>query len=476
MNHLTKHALSTILLLPSVLWAAPPAQPNIVFILVDDLRWDELGCTGHPYVRTPVIDRLADEGVLFRNAFATTPLCSPSRATILTGQYAHTHGIIDNTDRSAASHRLETFPQALQRSGYDTAFVGKWHMGNDASPRPGFSFWVGLEGQGSSNDSKVNKNGESVSTMGYVTDMLTAQALEFLATPRKAPFLLFLSHKALHPETVQRSDGSLSDPSASTFVPAERHARLYDKAPIPRRPNAQDKLEDKVALQQQIPGLPPLGPATGSSDAAILGRQRMLAAIDDSLGRILHELETQGKLDQTIVVLTSDHGYFYGEHGLSVERRLAYEESIRIPLLMRYPPLIGENTEREQMVLTIDLAPTLLELAHAPTSPALQGASLVPLFSRADASSRQAFLIEYYSDKVFPRMKNMGYQAVRTTEWKLIHYLDQQDADELYDLSSDPFEMRNLVHSPGAASDLGKMREELSRQLHITQAPSRASK
>src|SRR5436305_7880123 len=152
--------------------AADAPRPNIIFILVDDLRWDDLGCAGHPFSRTPNIDRIAHEGAMFRNAFATTPLCSPSRASILTGEYAHVHGIVDNTERSAQSHQLKTFPQELQKAGYETAFFGKWHMGNDNSPRDGFNRWYCLQGQGSTFDPLVKDDGHNVQTHGYVTDIL----------------------------------------------------------------------------------------------------------------------------------------------------------------------------------------------------------------------------------------------------------------------------------------------------------------
>ncbi|MFN9914361.1 MAG: sulfatase-like hydrolase/transferase, partial [Pirellulaceae bacterium] len=323
--------------------------PNIVFILADDVRWDDLGCTGHPFSQTPHLDRLAREGMLFRQAFATTPLCSPSRASFLTGRYPHQHGIIDNTDRSPASHRLLTFPRHFQQHGYETAFIGKWHMGNDDSRRPGFDHWVCLKGQGSSWDPELNVNGVPQKTSGHVTDVLAEQALAFLKKPHAQPFLLYLAHKAVHPETVQLADGSLSDPQASNFVPAERHAKLYAGQVVPRRPNAQAP-RGKPLLQRPIAGLPPLGEKTGSSDEAILGRLRMLAGIDDSVGLILDALRATAALDDTVVVFTSDHGYFYGEHGLSVERRFAYEEAIRIPLWVRYPPRITAGTTCEQLV------------------------------------------------------------------------------------------------------------------------------
>lgn len=445
-------------------------RPNILFILADDVRWDDLGCMGHPFSRTPHIDRLAREGMTFRNAFATTPLCSPSRASFLTGLYPHTHRITDNTDRSTASHKLATFPQSLQRAGYETACLGKWHMGNDDSRRPGFDHWTCLKGQGSTFDPELNEDGNAVKTSGYVTDILTERAVAFVKRPHTKPFLLWFAHKAVHPETIQRADGSLSDPNASNFIPAPRHKNLYASVKVPRRPNCADTLESKPALRREIPGLPPLGPATGSSDESILGRLRMLAAVDDSTGELLRALEATGQLDRTLVVFTSDHGYFYGEHGLSVERRLAYEEAIRIPLLLRYPPLIQRASKRDQLVLSLDLAPTLLELANSPGSGGLHGRSLVPLLQRDGPAVRSAFLIEHFSDNVFPRVAKMGYQAVRTDRWKLIHYVDLPDMDELYDLRTDPYELKNLIGDPRAAGDHRRLVEELTRQLTITGA------
>lgn len=445
--------------------AAPAVdRPNIVFILTDDVRWDDLGCTGHPFSKTPNIDRIAREGMMFRNAFATTVICSPSRASILTGLHSRAHGIIDNTDRSAASHRLATFPQWLQRAGYETAFVGKWHMGNDDTRRPGFDHWVCLKGQGSTLDPTLNVDGAEVKTTGYVSDLLSERALAFLRAPHAKPFLLFYATKAVHPESVQRADGSLSDPTLSNFIPAERHKALYTGAKVPRRPNY-GAPEHKPALQRPIPGLPPLGPETGSSDEVILNRLRMLAAVDESVGEVFKALEAAGQLDRTLIIFTSDHGYFYGEHGLSVERRLAYEEGIRIPLLLRHPPLIKAGTRRNQMVLTLDVAPTLLELAGAPVPPGLHGKSLVPLFSTNAPTWRDSFLVEHFSDNVFPRTRQMGYQAIRTEGWKLIHYVDLSDSDELYDLNRDPYEMRNLVGNPRVADDLRGLQQELARLL-----------
>ncbi len=457
--------LAFVLLHPTLGFAAP----NIVFILVDDLRWDDLGCAGNDFVSTPNIDRIAREGAQFQNAFATTPLCSPSRGSILTGQFARVHGITDNTDRSEQSHRLKTFPQELQRSGYETAYVGKWHMGNDNTQRPGFDRWFCLTGQGTSFDPVVNDDGKEVQRTGYVTDVLNEESVKFLRAKHAKPFMLYLSHKAIHPETYQGPDGKLSDPTLSNFIPAPRHKELYSDAKITRRPSAGVPPTDKPALQQKIDGLPPLGPETGSSDTVILNRLRMLKAVDEGVGEIVKALEESGELDNTLIVVAGDHGYFYGEHGLSIERRLAFEESIRIPLIMRYPPLIAAASEPAPLVQTIDLAPTFVELGGGDSQPAYQGRSLLPLLKGEDpADWRHAVLVEYFSDTVFPRMKQMGYEAVRGERWKYIHFTDQQGMDELYDLQSDPYELHNLVDNPDSAGELAEMKGELKQLLEST--------
>ncbi len=458
------------LLAPIALAAADAsARPNIVFIIVDDLRWDDLACTGHPFVKSPNIDRIAREGVVFKNAFATTPLCSPSRATFLTGLYAHTHGVTDNTNHDALSHRLETFLLLLKRSGYATAFLGKWHMGTDDSPRPGIDQWVSFKGQGQFLDPEINVNGKPEKVKGYATDILNDRAVEFLKRKHDKPFVLYLSHKAVHPNLEQRPDGSVTDPTAANFVPAERHKNLYADATIPRRPNALvDRLEGKPALMQKVGDLPPLSRATGTSDAVIRDRLRMVMSVDEGVGQIFKTLEDTKQLDNTLIVLTSDHGYFYGEHGLSVERRLAYEEAIRIPLLMRYPPLIKAGTTLDQFVLSVDMAPTLLDLAGAPVPAKLHGKSVVPLLKGEKIPWRKAFLIEYFSDTTFPRMHKMGYQAVRTDRWKYIRYTDQKGMDELYNLQTDPYEMKNRIDEPKAKTILQAMQMEIARLLRET--------
>jgi len=440
--------------------------PNIVVILVDDLRWDDIGVAGHPFVDTPAIDRLASEGARFPNAFATTPLCSPSRASILTGQYVHTNGIIDNTARDSASHRLSTFALPLAQAGYATAFIGKWHMGNDDTRRPGWTHWVAMKGQGEAINPRLNVDGERIEVPGYVTDVLTDYTVNFMRRSQGKPFMVFLAHKALHPNVVQRDDGSVAEVQGQSagFIPAERHRGRYAQAVVPRRRNATVPLAKKPALQRPIDNLPALGPASGGTPAKdVRDRLEMLLGVDESLARIEQTLREMGELDNTVLILTSDHGYFYGEHGLNEERRLAYEETARIPLIIRYPRLARAGATPTQMVQTIDLAPTVLELAGIPDTVTRHGTSLVPLLDGSATAWRSSVLIEYYSDRVFPRIRDMGYQAVRTERYKYIQYVELPGMDELYDLEADPFELDNLMGSEAGRRLLPDLQAELSR-------------
>lgn len=447
------------------------SRPNVVVVLVDDMRWDDFGAGGHPFVETPNIDRIANEGARFTNAFASTPLCSPSRAAFLTGLYAHTNGIEDNLARNETSHQLPTFPRQLQADGYATAFIGKWHMGNDDSPRPGFDRWVAMRGQGEAVDPVLNIDGTRTPTPGYVTDVLTDFSVTFIEEKRDAPFLLYLSHKAMHPNIFQADDGSSGALTGqpSGFVAAERHRGRYASAVIERRPNASAAIQGKPALQRAIDGLPPLQPGGGTGDDTIKGRLEMLLGVDDSLGRIMKTLEAMGQLDNTIIVVAGDHGYFYGEHGLGGERRLAYEESARIPILVRYPRLIQAGITPAGLVMNVDLAPTLLELGKSTPARPLHGRSLVPLLAgQTPADWRQSILVEYYSDTVFQRIVRMGYKAVRTDRHKYIDYLELEGMNELYDLQADPYELTNVIGDPAYADTLVMMKAELQTLLDTT--------
>jgi N-acetylglucosamine-6-sulfatase len=443
--------------------AAPRRRPNIVFILVDDLRYDELGCTGHPFAHTPAADRLAREGANFGNAFATTPLCSPSRAAFLTGTYSHTSGVVDNVARDALSHRLVTWPRLLHDAGYRTGFLGKWHMGNDDSPRPGFDRWVSFRGQGECNDPELNIDGRNTSSRGYVTDILTRHAVDFIEQQSSEPFCLYLAHKAIHPNIQQRNDGSINVASvnaAENFIPAERHRSLYSGKVPPRRANYFKLPDHKPALQQAASA--PACSESATDDATILARMRMMKAVDESTGAILDTLERKRVLDDTLIIFTSDHGYFYGEHCLGAERRLAYEESIRIPVLVRYPASFRAGSRPANFVLSVDAGATALALAGVTPPQPFHGK---PLWWKPH---RDAVLIEYFSDTVFPHIRRMAYYAVRTGRWKYIHYRELENADELYDLRRDPFELNNLIRDRSAP--LAQLQERLKVLLAETGA------
>lgn len=428
--------------------AAPP-RPNFVFILVDDLRKAALSSEGHPFSRTPNIDRIGREGMTFVNAFVTTPVCTPSRASFLTGQYAHTNGVRKNTRYEELSHRLVTFPRLLHEAGYESAYIGKWHMGQDDSPRPGFDRWVSFKGQGAYDDPALNVDGKQVGAKGYMTDVLTEHAVEFLRRGRAKPFVLYLAHKAVH----------------GPFTPAERHKRLFADRPIPRAPSAATPgaptvpgdLEGKPALKKSDTPSP--------TDEAIRNQLRALVAVDEGVGRVLQALEETEQLKDTMVIFSSDHGYFWGEHGLG-EKRLAYDEALRVPLLVRYPPLVRAGARNERFVVSIDIAPTLLELAGVTIPPNLQGRSLAPLLKgQAPTDWRTSTLAEFEPTRQEPFP---AWQSARTAGWKFIHYPGREGFDELYDLERDRFEMKNLISEPRAGADLKTMREELSKLLEET--------
>jgi N-acetylglucosamine-6-sulfatase len=429
--------------------AAPPRRPNFVFILLDDQRWDSLSCLGHPFLKTPHIDRIGNEGVIFRNFFVTTPLCSPSRASFLTGRYVHSHGVTGNGDNNEVSHRLVTWPRLLRDAGYETGYVGKWHMGNDDSPRPGIDYWVSFRGQGQYIDPVLNVNGTAAKAPGYVTDLLSDHAVNFLRRPHSKPFALYLAHKAVH----------------GPFTPAGRHKDLYASDPIPRRPNCSDTLEGKPALTRGVQDRPARRKGIPNNEQLIRNQLRCIQAVDDGVGRVLQTLEETRQLDNTVIVYASDNGYFWGEHGLG-DKRWSYEESIRDPLLVRYPRLIKAGSKATADALNIDIGPTMLELAGVRAPKEMQGRSLVPVLRGNARNWRQSFLIEYFAEKAYPRTPS--WQGVRTPRWKYTHYAELPGMDELYDIEADPCEMKNRIADPAAASALKQMQAELQRLVRET--------
>lgn len=418
--------------------------PNFVFILTDDQRYDTLSCAGHPFLHTPRLDRLARDGAFFENAFVTTALCSPSRASFLTGQYAHRHGVRDNNTPFPAEAR--TFPRILQEHGYRTAFIGKWHMGTQEGPQPGFDHWVSFPGQGVYRNPVLNINGETKRVPGYITDILTDLAVQWLRERSAGPFCLCLSHKAVH----------------SDFIPAHRHSGLFTDAVIEPPASIHDTLEGKPEWLRQVKRA---GPGAEYREMAELVRNycRCLAAVDESVGRVMRTLQDGGVLDNTLVVFAGDNGFFFGEHGLS-DKRAMYEEAIRIPLLMHFPALIRPGTRIREMALNIDLCPTLLDLAGLAIPGDVQGRSLRPLLAGRKIPWRDEFLYEY--DWEPDARRRPAIRGVRTERWKYIEYPGSANISELYDLRSDPLELHNIVYfQPGTRIE-AEMKERLG---HLTQ-------
>jgi arylsulfatase A-like enzyme len=446
----------------AVVAETPTRPPNIIFVMVDDMRWDQLGLAGHPFAKTPHLDRIGREGIMFTDAFVTTPLCSPSRASFLTGQYPHKHRIINN-DRnglSLISHKLVTFPQLLRRKGYETAFIGKWHMGEDDTRRPGFDLWVSFRGQGLFLDPVVNINGQREQCTGYMTDLLNGWAVDWLKQKHDKPFMMFLSHKAVH----------------RPFLPAKRHESLYANQTFTPPILSEEDVAGKPAMTRDVPPVDirrvvgaspePSEPRYGRGEdpeSIFLDHLRCLSSVDDGMGMIFDTLEQSGQLDDTLIIFASDNGYLFGEHGEFMNKRVAYDESLRVPLLMRYPKRIKPSTICHELALNVDLAPTLYDLLDITPPIAMHGASLMPLLQDPKTPVREEFLAEHFLEKCSPRYAE--WQAVRSKEWKYIHYPDLENMDELYHLKQDPGEVKNVVHSPEHQTQLQKMKEKLLELL-----------
>jgi len=430
-------------------------RPNFIFILVDELRHDALGCAGHPFVRTPNIDALAATGIRFANAFCTTSFCSPSRAGFLTGLHSRRHGVLNN---HMAFPRQRTFASALQEAGYGTAFIGKWHMGPDSDqPQKGFDHWVSFKGQGVFNDPVFNIDGEEVERTGYITDLLTEYAESWLRSAKGSPFCLYLSHKAVH----------------GPFTPAARHATDYADARIDLPASVDDSLEGKPdGLKARAKATPRFrAPDRLQKHADYLRNYyRCLNAVDDSVGHLHALLEELELVDDTWVVFAGDNGHMFGEHGVD-DKRWAYEESLRIPLLATGPGIVSPGSVVEEMVQNIDLAPTLLDIAEAGgTELPFDGVSLRPLLEGRSTTPRTSIFYEYFTDKSSARVPHV--QAVRTADLKLIRYPDSEDSPELYDLKQDPQEVHNRVSDSAYRSDRERLEVLLQSYLKQLEEPS----
>lgn len=473
---------STSFQLPEIAKSGKPR--NVVFILSDDHRFDYMGFTGKvPWLKTPNMDRMAAEGAYIKNAFVSTSLCSPSRASILTGLYSHTHKVVNVDDSAPLPEGLIFFPQYLQKAGYQTGFFGKWHIGNDFGPQPGFDHWEGLKGQGEYYNPRINLNGvwTQYEDSTYVTDLLTEHAIDFMKKQVRAekPFFVYLSHKGVH----------------GHFFPAKRHKGCYagNKLVLPETFNS-----PYYGIKQ----LPSIDPETGKPahgtkyygenmfpdwvknqresfhgvEYAYHGRKppwmdqtvdycETLMSVDESIGSVLDYLKDAGIDDNTMVIYMGDNGFAWGEHGL-IDKRQFYEESVRVPMLTWCPGLFRGGQVLEKMVQNVDIAPTILACAGLDKAENMVGNSFIPLLQGKDIQWRSQIFYEYFWQYDFPQTPTM--YGVRTDRYKYISYYGIWDTNEFYDLKEDPNEIHNLIGVPELQDTIKQLNHDLYDWLEST--------
>ena len=416
-------------------------RPNILFILSDDHAAHAVSAYGSRINRTPNIDRLARDGALFRNCFAVNSICAPSRASILTGAYGHSSGVTTNAGRLRPD--LATFPKLLREAGYATALVGKWHL---KDPPEGFDHWCVLPGQGAYFNPAMIANGEKQRFSGYVSEVITEEALRWLGQRDSGkPFCLLVHHKASH----------------ANWEPGPRYADLFRDAPIPEPTTFDDDYATRgqairshrlfvgpklweLHYQRRFGQIPAM-----VSDEEVRGwvyqrfitdYLRCVASVDESVGRLLDYVDAAGLAEDTMVVYSSDQGFFLGDHGL-YDKRFMYEESIRMPLLVRWPGKTRGGTEVDPIVLNVDFAPTLLDVARISPPETMQGRSFATLLPGERPSDWRRAMYYRFCEQAY----GIGpHEGVRTARYKLIHYLYGDNAWELYDLKQDPDELHNV--------------------------------
>ena len=461
-------------------------RPNIIYIMTDDQTVNQMSCYGHPFLNTPNLDRIANEGTRFSNCFCTNSLCAPSRASVLTGCYSNINGIQGNSEKAGEVEHLNpdlpTFPELLQQAGYFTSLIGKYHLHDDPV---GFDEWRILIGQGKYFDSDFIENGVRTKSKGYVTDVITDKAIECLENMDKSrPFCLVYQHKGPH----------------RPFTPAPRHAHLWDdiEFPYPETFNddyttrkiaklAQDMKFD-FSLARDYDDLPEnLNPEEKKKwifQRFVKDSYRAVVGIDENIGHVLDYLDAHNLTEDTIIIYTSDNGFFYGEHGW-YDKRFMYEPSLRIPLVIRYPRLGSPGQVSEEMVLNVDFAPTILDIAGIPVPENIHGRSLKPLLERKSPDDwRKTVYYSYYEntwhllgfkqeDLAYPDFKyftahRVGpHHGIRTDRYKLIEYYSEGDYWELFDLKTDPHELQNLYGKPGYEDITQHLKEELRRLQKI---------
>ncbi|MDR0394724.1 MAG: sulfatase, partial [Tannerella sp.] len=420
---------------------------NVVFILSDDHRYDYMGFLNVvPWLETPSMDRMAREGAYIKNAFVTTSLSSPSRASILTGQYSHVHQVVDNS--APLPEGLTFFPEYLQSAGYETAFFGKWHMGNDTgNPQPGFNHWEGFRGQGEYYNPRINTNGQWIEYKDstYVTDLLTEHAIDFMKRQVKEekPFFVYLSHKGVHDNfsAAKRHKGRYA--GKDLVIPPSFHTPTYGERTLP----SIDPETGKAAAGKHYYGenmMPDWVKSQRESwhgvDYSYHGRPwenqvrnycETLLAVDESIGSVLHYLKEAGLDENTLVIYMGDNGFAWGEHGL-IDKRQFYEESVRVPMLARCPGLFQGGEVVEQMVQNVDIAPTIMDYLGLEKAEQMVGYSFLPLLRGEKPAWRERIFYEYYWEHEFPQTPTM--HGVRTDRYKYIRYHGIWDTNEFYDL------------------------------------------
>ncbi len=433
-------------------------RKNVIFILSDDHRYDAMSFMNfNDFLKTPNMDKMAKEGIHFKNAFVSTSLCSPSRASILTGMYAHQHGVVDNM--SPVPENLTYFPQYLQKLGYETAFIGKWHMGEvkgDASPRKGFDKWISFKGQGQYYNPELNIDGKTVKVKGYITDILTDYAIKWMKQKRDKPFFLYLSHKAVH----------------ALFKPAPEDKGIFENEKVPHpasMANTPENYKEKPRWVREQRnswhGVDYMYYGEYDFDSFYKRYCETLESLDRNIGKIINYTEDANIADNTIIFYMGDNGFMFGEHGL-IDKRQMYEESIRVPLLA-YSPKNIKPAVIDKMVLNIDIAPTILDIAGMKQKPKqMIGLSFYPLMKGEKTDWRKEFYYEYYWERAFPQTPTTF--GVRTDKYKYIFYHGIWDTNELYDLENDPHEMHNLANNPKYKSLIDEMDKKLSNWLEET--------
>lgn len=448
---------------PALVRSRSARRPNIVFIMTDDHARSAMSLYGNRVLRTPNLDRIAEEGLRLDQAFVTNSLCLPSRATFLTGQYSHTHGMRTNGEESGFTteprlRNAQTWPVLLRAAGYHIGMVGKWHI--NTLPE-GYDYTAMIRGQGTYFDPEMWIQSQWRRERGHTDDVIGDHALRFVKdAPRDRPFALLYQFKAPHRD----------------WNPAPRFRERFEGVEIPLPPSFDEPLETRSkavrGTMMRIAEMPDFRKGGKAGDAAgealaetnfqqfMRNYYRVLLGVDENVGRFLDHLAQSGLAEDTLVVYTTDNGFFLGEHGL-FDKRLMYEPSIRIPLLLRWPGGIeAGRVDDTHFALNIDLAPTLLDLGGAAIPDAMQGESWMPLIEQRPVDWRQDFLYEYYE---YPAVHCVRpHRGVRNPRWKLIEFWREPREYELYDLQADPQEQRNLATDPAHAQTLAQLRTRLA--------------